>query len=289
MLWDVLPSGKQPGGAPMNVAVHLRNLGLQPRLVSRVGTDELGAELLDFVASHGLATDLVQRGPTHPTGAVQANVDDRSEVVYDIVQPVAWDYIEHNEAVEAAVAQANVFVHGSLAARSPTTASTLFRLLERAPLRVFDVNLRAPHYNQPVVERLLTSADIAKLNHHELALIAGWYDAPADLETAMLSLARRYSLQTVCVSRGENGAVLYHGAEFFHHPGFPVEVKDTIGSGDAFLAALLRGLLRQDAPAVCLRFACAAGALVATCQGATPTISEAMIAQLADASTPARS
>lgn len=281
MLWDVLPTGKQPGGAPMNVAVHLRNLGLRPRIVSRIGDDDLGQELLGFVASQDLATDLIQRGSTHLTGVVKANVGDRNEVIYKIVQPVAWDYIQSTEAMEAAVEQADVFVYGSLAARSPTTANTLYQLLERAPLRVFDVNLRTPHYNQPTLERLLATADIVKLNHHELELVAGWYEAPADLEMAMLNLARRYALQTLCVTCGEKGAILYTQSTFFHCAAFPVEVKDTIGSGDSFLAALLRGLLRNDPPADCLRFACAAGALVATYQGATPPISEAMIAELA--------
>ncbi|MBD2722769.1 carbohydrate kinase family protein [Hymenobacter armeniacus] len=274
MLWDVLPTGKQPGGAPMNVAVHLRNLGLQPRIVSRVGDDQLGQELLAFVETQGLSTDLIQRGHSHLTGVVKANVGDRNEVVYKIVQPVAWDYIQYDEATEAAVDQADVFVYGSLAARSPTTADTLFRLLERAPLRVFDVNLRAPHYDQPTLERLLATADLVKLNHHELDLLAGWYEAPEDLEMAMLNLARRYALQTLCVTCGEQGAVLYTGGEFFRSPGFPVEVKDTIGSGDSFLAALLRGLLQHDAPAEALRFACAAGAVVATHQGATPPLRE---------------
>lgn len=285
MLWDVLPAGRQPGGAPMNVAVHLLNLGLHPRLVSRIGDDELGKELLEFVQGQGLATDLIQRGQTHLTGVVKANVGTDHEVVYKIVHPVAWDYIQYTNALEAAVDQANVFVYGSLAARSPVTADTLFRLLNRGtPLRVFDVNLRAPHYDQPKLERLLATADLVKLNHHELALLAGWYEAPADVEMAMLNLARRYALQTLCVTCGERGAVLYTGAEFFHSPGFPVVVQDTIGSGDSFLAALLRGLLRHDAPADYLRFACAAGAVVATHRGATPPLRErdvqALLAQV---------
>jgi len=277
MLWDVLPEGKQPGGAPLNVAIHLRNLGLPASLISRVGNDVLGVELLDFVRSRGLNTELIQSGGPHPTGTVEANVTNRKEVVYDIVQPVAWDYIEYDETLATAVIESQAMVYGSLAARHYTTAETLFRLLERASLKVCDVNLRVPHYTQHMLERLLATADLVKMNHHELALIASWYGDSTGEEKAITELAQRYTLQTVCVTKGEDGATLYTNGTFHRSPSVPVEVRDTIGSGDAFLAALLYGLLRQDHPEQCLRFASAAGALVATYQGATPLINEAQI------------
>lgn len=282
ILWDMLPTGKQPGGAPFNVAVHLHQLGQPVQLISRVGDDELGRELLDFVESKGLSTEHIQQGHTHLTGVVKANVGDANEVVYKIVQPVAWDYIQYEDALAQLVAQADVLVYGSLAARQANTRETLYRLLEHARYRVFDVNMRPPHYTKDVTKYLLEKADLVKMNHHELAEIMGWFGEAelTDRPAAMRWLAERFGLQAVCVTCGADGALLLKGGEVYQAPGLPVQVRDTIGSGDAFLAALLKGWLAGDEPAAMLRFACAAGALVATHQGATPAITAADVAAL---------
>lgn len=284
MLWDVLPTGKQPGGAPLNVAVHLHNFGQDAQIISRVGRDDLGAELLDFVGSKGISTEYVQQGETHLTGVVKANVSDNNEVTYKIVQPVAWDYIQYDEALGQLVAAADAFVFGSLVARSPASRETLYQLLEHARLKVFDVNFRPPHYSREVVTYLLQQADVVKLNHHELAEIMDWFGAPAAEKTALPWLAERFGLQAVCVTKGADGAVLWTDGQLHSRAGVPVDVQDTIGSGDAFLAALLTGRLAGQQPADYLAFACAAGALVATYQGATPAISAAQVRTLAVAS-----
>ncbi|MDO7851478.1 carbohydrate kinase family protein [Hymenobacter convexus] len=280
ILWDILPTGKQPGGAPFNVAVHLHQLGLPVRFISRVGDDELGTELVDFVASKGVDTGLIQQGKTHLTGVVKANVDDANEVTYKIVQPVAWDYIHFDADVEAAVATADAFVFGSLAARQAGTRETLYRLLETAKFKVFDVNMRPPHYTREVVKYLLGKANMVKMNHHELAEIMAWFGAETDDAAAMQWLATRFDLQVVCVTCGADGAMLWANNQLYRTPGVPVQVQDTIGSGDAFLAALLRCWLTGHAPEAALRFACAAGALVATHQGATPAFEEADVRAL---------
>ncbi|MDJ0365853.1 carbohydrate kinase [Hymenobacter sp. H14-R3] len=286
MLWDVLPTGRQPGGAPLNVAVHLHNFGLEAQIISRVGHDDLGAELLEFVASKGIGTAYVQRGETHLTGVVKANVSDSMEVTYQIVKPVAWDYIQYTPALSALVETAEAFVFGSLAARQAPSRETLYRLLQQAPLKVFDVNLRTPHYSRDGVTYLLHQADVVKLNHHELAEIMGWFGVSSAEETALRWLAERFGLQAVCVTKGADGAVLWVGQHLYRSPGIAVQVQDTIGSGDAFLAALLKGWLAGQPPAEYLAFACAAGSLVASHLGATPAISEAQVRQLAS-TTPA--
>lgn len=280
VLWDVLPSGKQPGGAPFNVAVHLHQLGLATDLISRVGDDDLGTELLDFIESKGLSTKFVQQGKTHLTGVVKANVDDANEVTYKIVQPVAWDYIQYEANLERLVAQADMFVFGSLAARQTATRETLYRLLEHAKFRVFDVNMRPPHYSKEVVKYLLEKANLVKMNHHELGEIMAWFGEETDQPAAMQWLATRFDLQTVCVTCGADGALLWTNNQLYRAPGVSVEVRDTIGSGDAFLAALLKGLLAGTEPGEALRFACATGALVATHLGATPAFCEADVAGL---------
>jgi fructokinase len=280
VLWDVLPTGKQPGGAPFNVAVHLQQLGLPAELISRVGDDDLGTELLDFIESKGLRTDFVQRGKTHLTGVVKANVDDANEVTYKIVQPVAWDYIHYDVASATLVEQADLFVFGSLSARQTATRETLYRLLEHAKFKVFDVNMRPPHYSKEIVKYLLVKANLVKMNHHELAEIMTWFGEETDPPAAMQWLATRFDLQAVCVTCGADGALLWTNGQLYRAPGVAVAVKDTIGSGDAFLAALLKGWLAGSEPADVLRFACATGALVATHLGATPTFSEQDVAQL---------
>ena len=281
MLWDVLPSSKQPGGAPLNVAVHLHNFGQEVQLISRVGHDDLGAELLAFAQAKGLSTRYIQQGETHLTGVVKANVSDSHEVTYKIVQPVAWDYIQYEDALDPLVERAEAFVFGSLAARSGATRETLYRLLQRAPFKAFDVNLRAPHYSRNVVTYLLRQANLVKLNHHELAEIMGWFGASPDEETALHWLADRFGLHAVCVTKGADGAVLWAGGQLHRSSGIAVQVQDTIGSGDAFLAALLKGWLAGQPPTEMLAFACAAGSLVATHQGATPAISAADVRALA--------
>jgi fructokinase len=272
MLWDMLPAGKQAGGAPMNVAVHLKNLGLNPLIISRVGNDELGEELIHFVTNHGLSTDFIQLGKTHLTGVAKANVSDKNEVTYKLVHPVAWDYITCNEDLEKAVERADVFVFGSLIARSQESSETLHYLLSKAKFKVFDVNLRSPFYEQATVESLLRKADMVKMNANELALISDWNEGVLEEKSAMLSIAKRFNINTICVTRGEKGAILFINGDFYEHAGFEVEVIDTIGSGDSFLAALLTGLLANNNPAESLEFACAMGSLVATYQGATPYV-----------------
>lgn len=281
MLWDVLPTGRQPGGAPLNVAVHLHNFGLEAQIISRVGHDDLGTELLAFVESKGISACYVQRGETHLTGVVKANVSDHMEVTYQIVKPVAWDYIQYSDALSELVETAEVFVFGSLAARQAPSRETLYRLLQQAKLKVFDVNLRPPHYSRDVVTYLLKQADVVKLNHHELAEIMDWFGVSSDEETALRWLVERFQLQAVCVTKGANGAILWVEQQLYRSPGIAVQVQDTIGSGDAFLAALLRGWLAGQPPADYLSFACAAGSLVASYQGATPAISEAQVRDLA--------
>lgn len=276
----MLPSGKMPGGAPMNVAFHLRTQGLDSAIISRIGTDDLGNELLDFMQGVGLDTSLVQRGTNHLTGVVKVNMDDKNEVTYKIVQPVAWDYIQLEEEAVKAVEQADCFVFGSLAARNQGTRDTLHKLIEHARFKVFDVNFREPYYAKEIVENLLHQADMVKMNAQELALISAWYDTLTDEKTAMQNLAKRFDVPTVCVTRGGSGAILLKDEGFYESQGFAVQVSDTIGSGDSFLASLIKGILHNDPPAQSVEMACAVGSLVATHRGATPIISKHEIENL---------
>lgn len=276
----MLPDGKLPGGAPMNVAIHLQYQGLTPVVVSRVGRDALGNKLLAYLQQKGANTQWVQVDEAQETGVVLANVSNRREVTYDIVQPVAWDYIQLQEGLEQAVAQSAFFIYGSLAARSETSRNTLLALLKVAKQKVFDVNLRPPHYSREVLEPLLQQADVVKMNHHELIEIAGWYHSYTDEKAAMAFLRDHYTVHTIVVTRGENGAAVLSGEGYVEQAGYHVEVEDTIGSGDAFLATFLVQHITGKSYPEALQQACAMGAMVTTQRGATPFISPEAVRQL---------
>ncbi|WP_262383976.1 PfkB family carbohydrate kinase [Hymenobacter lutimineralis] len=273
MLWDVLPTGKQPGGTPFKVAVHLQQLGQEVRLISRVGDDELGQELLAYSAAQGLDCSLVQQSETHLTGVVKATIRAGQAVTHTILNPVAWDYIRHTDALRAIVSGAAMLVYGSLATRSALSRETLYRLLQVAPFKVFDVNLRAPHYSRAGVKYLLRQADLVKLTQPELTEMMRWLGQPADEETALPWLAQQFSLQAVCLTKNRHGAALWTGNQLFTHPGFAVAGPGTSESAAAFLAVLLAGWQARQPPADFLRRACAAGALAATPQPAQPDLS----------------
>jgi fructokinase len=279
-LFDILPDGTMPGGAPMNVAIHLNYTGLTSLVISRVGNDAAGDSLTGFLHEKGLFTDYIQRDQTYQTGIVQANVSNKTQVTYTIVEPVAWDYISFDERAAAAVRESEVFVYGSLASRGKNTRQTLVKYLPLARLKVFDVNLRPPHYTPEGVGQLLTQADIIKMNHHELIEITGWYGISLGEKESMAYLMKRLNKQLLLVTRGENGAALITKDQYIEHPGFLVTVEDTIGSGDAFLAAFLHKYLSRAATANILPYACAAGAYVATQRGATPRVPESFINSL---------
>ena len=271
-LWDVLPSGKVPGGAPMNVAIHLTYIGFSPLVISRVGNDDLGKDLLRFLQEKNVSTRWIQTGENHPTGVVEANVSDKNEVTYKIVESVAWDYIQFDEKAAELVAISDVFIYGSLAARNLTSRETLLQYLKLAKFKVMDVNLRPPYYNQERIQELLQYADVAKMNHQELAEIAGWFGWAGKEQEQMQALKQHFKLQLLVVTRGEKGAAALTEAGYQEHEGYQVEVEDTIGSGDAFLATFLKNHLQQEPIQKALARACMMGAYVATQKGATPEI-----------------
>ena len=270
VLWDLLPSGPQPGGAPMNVAYHLHKLGRHPAMISRTGKDERGRRLLEILASKGVSTAYIQEDGTVPTGIVNAQQHANGDMSYEIVAPAAWDHIEANEGNLAVVEQAEYFVFGSLACRHPASRETLFRLLERARRKVLDINLRTPHFDRPLIESLLQQADVLKLNIDELELVSGWYPAGATTGDRIAFLRERFGIPVVVLTKGADGAVLDINGETYSHPGYKTSVVDTVGSGDAFLAATISMMLDNAAPADTLDFANRLAATITTYKGACP-------------------
>lgn len=271
VLWDNLPSGPVAGGAPMNVALRLRSLGVRSDIITAVGNDASGERLRDLLRTSGVGTSFIQTCTSAPTGEVNVTLDASGIPSYDIVAPSAWDSISIDERNSMAVREADAFVFGSLSCRNEHSHDALLELLPQARYAVFDVNLRAPHYSIALVEALMTASDMIKLNDEELTILSADSGA-TDLRTNMRLLSERSGASMVCVTRGKDGAVVYSEGRFTEHPGFRVTVKDTVGSGDSFLAGFLAKRLNGAAIAEALEFACAVGALVAMHSGANPDI-----------------
>lgn len=269
VLWDILPEGKVPGGAPMNVCYHLNRLGHAASIISKIGNDAYGRDLIQFLLQQNIDTSLIQTDDGHPTGTVMATRHG-NEMEYNIVQPAAWDFIDNSEPLLGKAMQAPYFICGSLAARNRHSAKTLFELLDSAQTKVIDINLRPPHFTKTLIEALLHKADILKLNDHELVLIAHWYHAEDSFEKQVLFISKKFSINTILITKGAAGAALYANSRFYYNDGYRVDVVDTIGSGDAFLAAFLSKYMKKERPEAALDFACRLGAFVAGKKGACP-------------------
>jgi fructokinase len=270
VLWDIFPSDAVPGGAPMNVAYHLHKQHKNPVIITAVGNDKKGKELLDIFSGYGLCTDFIQTDPQHETGKVFAKSNEDHEVVYDIIKPVAWDFIKWNAALGELVSHSEYFVFGTLASRSAESKNTLLKLLESAKTKVLDINLRPPHFDKNIVEELLTKTDLLKLNLSELELITEWYSRFSDIKDRVIFLTNKFNIKNVVVTKGGDGAVLFYNGNEYTHRGYKVEVADTVGSGDAFLSGLLGKLLDHAAPEEALEFAIRMGSFIATQKGACP-------------------
>lgn len=271
MLWDVFPKEKIAGGAPMNVALHLRHLGNKVAFISKIGADKEGEALLGFIESFGLSPAHIQRDDAHPTGKVMVHDQDKENIRYEIVQPAAWDHISWSAEIQELVDRADAFIFGSLAAREETSRETLFKLLQTKTLKVLDINLRSPFYSFDVLEELLEHTDILKINEEELKVLSAHHDLSEDLTTSLDQLVERYELTMICVTLGKKGALLYFEEELINHPEYPITVQDTVGAGDAFLSAFVNSYLLDRDPENMLDDACALGALIATHKGGTPS------------------
>jgi fructokinase len=286
LLWDMLPEGKQLGGAPANFSVMAARLGNRAVIASRLGSDKLGREARQYLAPLPAELDLIQEDPKHPTGSVGVTLT-AGQAEYVIHEPVAWDFLEFTPQWKALAAQADAVCFGTLAQRQPVSRKTIHAFLaatRRECVRVFDVNLRKPFYTRGVLEDSLAKATILKLNDAEmpqvLALLrldadgaAGALDASA-LRKGARALIEAFPLQMVCVTMGGSGSLLVTPESFDQHPGIPVEVVDTIGAGDAFTAALTSYYLRSAPLAVVNEAGNRWGSWVASHAGAMPPLPE---------------
>jgi fructokinase len=282
ILWDCLPSGKHAGGAPFNVTAHLAQLGVSASLISAVGRDALGDEILEVAGHKKVNVEFVSRVRIGlPTGTVLATVDANGNATYELVWPAAWDEIKVPKKALNAVAKARAFIFGSLAGRSPYNLEQLDRLLAvNGPVKFFDVNLRPPFADPALVMDLGKRADVIKLNDGEAGRLAVWlrtgeakHDTPRDADAvaeACATIAEATNTSRICVTMAEQGAALWDNGNLVTAPAPEVVVKDTVGAGDAFMAGLMVGLTRGTEERKVLENACRLGAFVASHHGATP-------------------
>ncbi|PJJ79831.1 carbohydrate kinase family protein [Mucilaginibacter auburnensis] len=269
VLWDAFGDGKQPGGATMNVAFHLMQQGAPVCFMSSVGNDKPGSELLEFLKDNYLYNPLIQRHKNLPTCQVTVELDDKQQATYVIPQPVSWDQIHPDKKLTERAAKAAAIVFGSLICRSDVSKNTLLNLLsDTKAMKVFDVNLRHPHYDTTTIETLAAHADVVKMNEEEANLLLS--RTKGDLKDKITEFHSKYHVNTICVTRGDKGAIVWHDHVFYEHEGYPVKVVDTVGAGDAFLATFVKGLLDKLPMADILKRACAVGAFVAGKRGANP-------------------
>lgn len=280
-LWDIFPNERKIGGAPLNVACRLHSLGSDVHLISRVGKDDHGDQILIYLKEHGLNTHAIQIDDKYPTGIVKVSLDSSNTASYSIERPVAWDYISLDNATLSKVRSSDALIFGSLACRNETSKNTLFSLLDENVFKVFDANLRPPHYSMDLILELIKRSDFIKLNDEELEEICDFVNIKGlDVTSQIIALSEFTNSRHICVTLGKDGAVLYSDKQIYKNAGYMVKVKDTVGAGDSFLATLIHHLLLKEGPQYALDYSCAMGSIVASKSGANEPISADEIRQL---------
>jgi fructokinase len=277
LLWDLLPSGRQMGGAPANFAYHAGALGAESHVISRVGLDDLGRELLQGLERIGLSTESIEIDPAAPTGTVTVEVGPGGEPGFTIHENVAWDRLSGEAPGRRAVAAADAVCFGTLAQRLEPSRSTIRALVRATPgaaLRILDVNLRQQYYSRSVIEESLALSNVLKVNDAELPRLAEMFNLGGSARDQIIRISERHNLRLVACTRGANGSLLYAQGHWSDHPGVPTTVVDTIGAGDSFTAAMALGLLAGWELEQINQRANEVASFVASCAGGTPVLPE---------------
>lgn len=274
VLWDVFSTHKKIGGAPLNVAIRASSLGHNVSLISAVGKDNNGNEILDYLKANKINTESIQLLDGYKTREVQVALSKNGSATYTIEYPSAWDKIVLTESSKLAVKQADIFLFGSLIARDTTSKNTLYELVKLAKYKVFDLNLRPPHFNKEDIFHLINEANFIKMNDEELYEVSSLMGSKFNsLEQNLKFITEKTNTKHICVTKGPFGAVLFYNNKLYYNSGYKVKVADTVGAGDSFLGSLISQLANQVEPQKAIDFACAVGALVAQSEGANPYLS----------------
>lgn len=279
VLWDMLPTGKQLGGAPANFAYHARAQGGAGVVISCVGDDELGREILRRFGDLDLDRKYVAVDRDHPTGTVIVELDADGKPTFTIHENVAWDYIPLNDDLLELARRLDAVCFGSLCQRSEASRKTIRQFLKTTNpdcLRMFDINLRQSYFNEEIIHTTLELANVLKLNNEELPVVAEMLGIRGS-ETDILSrLVERYALRLIALTKAAGGSRLFTPGEDSSHPGFPAVIADTVGAGDSFAAALALGLLHNKALDGINEHANRVASFVCSQSGATPLLPDSL-------------
>ncbi len=270
LLWDVLPSGKQLGGAPFNFAYHAGQLGCEPYVISAIGKDEAGAEILQKTDQLGIYSGYIQEN-SYSTSTVTVRLDKNGHPEYTIHEDVAWDYmIWHNDMNELSE-KLDAVCFGSLAQRNPVSAKTIYSFLEAVKpscLKVFDINLRQQYYNKENINKSLQLANVLKLNDEELPVLSGYFNLNGNVDDQLNLLIEKFNLEYIVYTMGSKGSIIITPGDYSVMEAPKVKVRDTVGAGDAFTATFTAGLLQKESLAEIHKKATEVAAVVCTQIGA---------------------
>lgn len=275
-LWDVLPEGKKIGGAPANFAYHVSQFGLPSCVVSAIGDDALGKEIIENFTSKGL-DQLIAEVP-YPTGTVQVEIDQTGIPLYDIKENVAWDNIPYTKHLDALAKRTKAVCFGSLAQRNVVSRETINHFLDTMPkdddsLIVFDVNLRQGFYNKEILCKSIQNCNILKINDEELITVSRMFGYPGiDLQDKCWILLGKYNLKMLILTCGINGSYVFTPGNVSFQPTPKVEVADTVGAGDSFTAAFIASILKGKSVTEAHSIAVKTSAFVCTQKGAMPIL-----------------
>lgn len=282
VLWDLFPEGARFGGAPANFACHAALLGGEVTMLSAVGRDARGGEAVAILQGFGVDTSLVLRIADAPTGSVGVSVDLAGKPSFEIHAGSAWDRIEWSAALESRIPESDAIYFGTLGQRGTVSRATIQRALRSAKdsgiLSVLDINLRPPFFDDALIRESIGLANVLKISDEELPAVASACKIAMEATPAatLRSLLVRYQLDLVTMTCGADGALLVSHGEIIEQPGIPAVVRDTVGAGDSFTAALVLGLLRGNAHQDILRRACEIASAVCSQSGAVPNPVESL-------------
>jgi len=273
ILWDLLPEGKQLGGAPTNFAYHARQLGLDSSIISSVGNDELGQEIIHNIKEAGIISfiDSIDK----PTGTVSVKLDKNGIPNYVIHEDVAWDFITPSESAIEFASRADAICFGTLAQRSETSYYSIQETLKTVPdtaLKVFDINMRQRFYNETIIRNSLQKANVLKINDEEILVFADIFGISGDEFEIMHQIIDNHQLKILALTKGAHGSWLISREEDSYLDTPNVSIADTVGAGDSFTAGLVAGLLNNKPLKEIHRSAVDISAFVCTQKGATPIL-----------------
>ncbi len=269
-LWDNFPDYKEIGGAPLNVAFHLKKLGVNTQFITRVGEDKMGSQILEFLNKVNFDNSLIQEDNKYNTGEVNISLDKSKSANYIIKYPCAWDKIEMSDHYIKVVENSDFFVFGSLISRDKISRETLLKLIDHANFKIFDVNIRDPYYDFELISFLMQKSNMIKFNEEELERISKDLGIISNsIENKIIEISKMTSTELICLTLGEKGVVFYD-SKFHYQDAINTKVLNTVGAGDSFLAMLIEGIISNKKPELFLKRAAALSSFVCSKYGPNP-------------------